>query len=165
MLRLNEIAKHPGASRQRKRLGRGHDSGHGPTAGKGDKGQTARTGGHVRPGFEGGQTPLYRRLPKFGFKNPTRRTTFAINIGDLNDRGLKEISLETLSKAGIMKGKYERLAVLGTGDAKAAWKVHAHKVSPSAQTKITGAGGSFEIIPPPAKYIRPPRVKASKKKA
>src|SRR6476619_5903823 len=101
MLRLNTIKAQPGATHKRKRLGRGAGSGHGPTAGKGDKGQLARSGGSVRPGFEGGQMPLYRRVPKRGFKNPHRRTIAVINLADMNkldSKVFKEISLETLGQ-------------------------------------------------------------------
>src|SRR5271163_5305331 len=98
MLTLNTIKAQPGSTHKRKRLGRGSGSGHGPTAGKGDKGQLARSGGSVRPGFEGGQMPLYRRIPKRGFKNPGRRTNAVVNVGDfvLLDAKISEISLETL---------------------------------------------------------------------
>src|SRR5947209_19385346 len=101
MLRLNTITAHPGATHRRKRLGRGSGSGLGPTAGKGDKGQLQRSGGHVRPGFEGGQMPLYRRVPKRGFKNFARRTNAIINVQDLeklDNAVLKEVSLETLNQ-------------------------------------------------------------------
>src|SRR6478609_1637780 len=98
MLKLNTIKAHRGATHKRKRLGRGSGSGHGPTAGKGDKGQLARSGGHSRPGFEGGQMPLYRRVPKRGFNNFAKRSTVLLNLKDLErlDLGeVKEISLET----------------------------------------------------------------------
>ena len=100
MLKLNTIKAHPGATHKRKRLGRGSGSGHGPTAGKGDKGQFARSGGSVRPGFEGGQMPLYRRIPKRGFKNFARRSIAILNLVDLeklDPAEFKEVSLETLT--------------------------------------------------------------------
>src|ERR1700739_2880762 len=106
MLRLNTIKAQPGATHKRKRLGRGSGSGHGPTAGKGDKGQLARSGGSVRPGFEGGQMPLYRRIPKRGFKNFARRSNAIVNLGDLEKldaKSFSEISLETLSQAKEIK--------------------------------------------------------------
>src|SRR5881227_1698955 len=102
MLRLNTIKAQPGSVQKRKRLGRGSGSGLGATAGKGDKGQLARTGGKVRAGFEGGQMPLYRRIPKRGFKNFARRTNAVLNIADLekiSTADIKEVSLETLSAA------------------------------------------------------------------
>src|SRR6185295_4935138 len=114
----NTIKAQPGANHKRKRLGRGSGSGHGPTAGKGDKGQLARSGGSVRPGFEGGQMPLYRRVPKRGFKNFARRSIAVLNLADLEklDGSLfKEISLETLSQAKKVKGRHDRLTILGTG--------------------------------------------------
>src|SRR5579885_393211 len=101
MLKLNTIKAHPGATQKPKRLGRGQGSGHGPTAGKGDKGQLARSGGSVRPGFEGGQMPLYRRIPKRGFTNPGKRSIAILNLVDLEklDSSLKEVSLEALAAA------------------------------------------------------------------
>src|SRR6478752_4542095 len=106
MLKLNTIKAQPGSVQKRKRLGRGSGSGLGATAGKGDKGQLARSGGSVRPGFEGGQMPLYRRLPKRGFTNTNRRTNAVMNLFDLdrlNPSTLKEISLETLVAANAIK--------------------------------------------------------------
>src|SRR3954469_1177966 len=115
MLTLNTIKAHPGATTKRKRLGRGSGSGLGATAGKGDKGQLARSGGHVRPGFEGGQMPLYRRVPKRGFKNPSRRTMVTLNLCDFDRLSVNEISLEALVAAKEIKGRYDRLVILGTG--------------------------------------------------
>lgn len=152
MLRLNTIKAHKGATTKRKRLGRGSGSGLGATAGKGDKGQLARSGGSVRPGFEGGQMPLYRRIPKRGFKNFARRTTAILNVCDLERlslANLAEISLETLVQANEVKGRFDRLTILGTGELTKALTVKAHKISGSAQEKITKAGGKFEILPIP----------------
>lgn len=154
MLKLNTIKAQPGSVHKRKRLGRGAGSGHGPTAGKGDKGQLQRSGGSVRPGFEGGQMPLYRRLPKRGFKNSTRRTNAILNVGDLdrlNPADFKEVSLETLVQGNEIKGRYDRLTVLGTGEVTKAFTVKAHRVSPSAAEKIKKAGGSVTLIPIPGK--------------
>ena len=153
MLTLNTIKAHPGAVTSRKRLGRGQGSGLGQTAGKGDKGQLARTGGSVRPGFEGGQMPLYRRLPKRGFKNPAKRTTAILNVSDL-DRlvatGIKEISLDVLVAANLIKGRFDRLNILGTGELKSSVSVRAHKFSESALKKIADAGGKTELLPIPS---------------
>lgn len=152
MLRLNTIKAQPGSTHKRKRLGRGSGSGHGPTAGKGDKGQLARSGGSVRPGFEGGQMPLYRRVPKRGFESLTRRRIAEVNLSDLEklDPGsFKEISLESLVGAHVVKGRHDRLAVLGTGELTKAFTVRAHKVSASASDKIAKAGGKVELIPIP----------------
>lgn len=164
MLTLNTIKAHPGALTKRRRLGRGPGSGRGGTSGKGDKGQLARTGGHVRPGFEGGQMPLYRRLPKRGFKNVMHRTHAIINVGDLekfNPAQMKEVSLDTLVAAGKLKGRFEKLAVLGEGSLTKPFIVKAHRVSASAQEKLKKAGGSFEILGV-IKYTRVARSKKSK---
>lgn len=163
MLKLNTIRAHEGATHRRKRLGRGAGSGHGQTAGKGDKGQLARSGGSVRPGFEGGQMPLYRRIPKRGFKNHTRRSIAVLNLSDLarlNASQFKEVSLETLIQAQEIKGQYDRLAILGQGEVTQAFHVKAHKVSPSAQEKIVKAGGKVELIQIPGKVKRKKKKKA-----
>ena len=157
MLKLNTIKATVGATHKRKRLGRGSGSGHGPTAGKGDKGQLARSGGSVRPGIEGGQMPLYRRVPKRGFKSPNRRAIAVLNLSDLevlDGSAFKEISLETLGAAREIKGRYDRLAILGNGDLTKAFHVKAHKISASAQEKIVKAGGSVELLPIPGKAVR-----------
>ena len=156
MLRLNTIKAQPGATHKKKRLGRGSGSGHGPTAGKGDKGQLARSGGSVRPGFEGGQMPLYRRIPKRGFTNFHRRTNVIMNLFDLDKLDpsvLKEVTLESLSEIRAIKGRYDRLTILGTGELTKAFVVKAHRISPSAQEKITKAGGKVELIPIPGKKV------------
>lgn len=165
MLKLNTIHAQPGATHKRKRLGRGAGSGHGPTAGKGDKGQLQRSGGSVRPGFEGGQMPLYRRIPKKGFKNFGRRTMAVLNVGDLNridSKKMKEISLETLVSSNELKGRFDRLIILGTGEVTQAFNVKAHKVSPSAKEKLEKAGGKVELLPIPAAQ---PKAKKSNAKA
>ena len=157
MLHLNTIRAQYGATHKRKRLGRGAGSGHGQTAGKGDKGQLARSGGSVRPGFEGGQMPLYRRIPKRGFTSLTRRTNAVLNIHDLEKLDatqLPEVTLETLIATKSIKGRYERLTILATGELTRAFNVKAHKISPAAQEKITKAGGKFEIIPLPGAKIK-----------
>lgn len=161
MLQLNTIKAQPGATRNRKRLGRGSGSGHGPTAGKGDKGQLARSGGHVRPGFEGGQMPLYRRLPKRGFTNPGRRDEVAINLADLSalPASVKEVTLATLAEAGLTKGRYDRLIVLATGDIKRAVTVKAHRISGAAREKIEKAGGKAELIAIPGAQKRAKKTK------
>jgi large subunit ribosomal protein L15 len=159
MLRLNTIKAHPGATTSRKRLGRGPGSGLGKTAGKGHKGQLARSGGHVRPGFEGGQMPLYRRIPKRGFTNIHRRAIAELNVSELEKLDTKtfpEISLEVLVAANVIKGRYDRLHILGTGNVSKSFKVKAHKVTGSAQEKIQKAGGSVElvVIPEPKKRAK-----------
>jgi len=157
MLKLNTIKAQPGATHKRKRLGRGSGSGHGPTAGKGDKGQLARSGGSVRPGFEGGQMPLYRRIPKRGFKNFARRSNAVLNVFELeklDPKEIKIISLETLTELNIVKGRYDRLSILGTGELTKAFDVKAHKISTSAQEKIVKAGGKCEVLPIPGKTAK-----------
>ena len=156
MLQLNTIKAHPGATHRTKRLGRGSASGRGPTAGKGDKGQLQRSGGSVRPGFEGGQMPLYRRIPKRGFKNFARRSVAIMNLCDLEvlPKDMKVVSLETLGESKVLKGRFDRLAVLGTGELKRAFTVKAHRISASASEKIQKAGGTIELLPIPAEKIR-----------
>ena len=168
MLQLNTIKAQKGATHRTKRLGRGSGSGHGPTAGKGDKGQLQRSGGRVRAGFEGGQMPLYRRIPKRGFKNPNRRTIAIVNLADFDryaTQGVKEISLEGLTSAQLLKGRYDRLTVLGTGEVKGSFFVKAHKVSASAKEKIEKAGGKIELIAIPGPQPRAKKEKKAKKAA
>lgn len=164
MLQLNTIRAQPGATQKRKRLGRGSGSGLGATAGKGDKGQLARSGGKVRAGFEGGQMPLYRRLPKRGFTNVHQRSHAEVNLVDLEriaQGSLKDISLEALVAGNWIKGRYDRLVVLGTGELTQAVKVKAHRVSAAAKAKIEKAGGSVEMLPIPGPQ---PREKKKKSK-
>ena len=148
MLRLNTIKAHPGATQKRKRLGRGSGSGLGQTSGKGDKGQLARSGGHVRPGFEGGQMPLYRRIPKKGFTNIFRRSNAVVNLSELAklDSSIKDINMASLIDAGIVKGRHDRLTILATGEVTKAYNVKAQRVSGAAAEKITKAGGKVELI-------------------
>jgi large subunit ribosomal protein L15 len=149
MLKLNTLKPQAGSSSQRKRLGRGSGSGLGPTAGKGDKGQLQRSGGTSRPGFEGGQTPLYRRLPKRGFTNIHARNHAVLNLSDLEAKvpsELKELNLKVLIELGLAKKTSDRLVVLGNGNLTRSFKVQAHRVSESAAKKIAAAGGTIEIV-------------------
>lgn len=146
MLRLGELKNARGATRNTKRLGRGAGSGQGQTAGKGSKGQLQRTGGRVRRGFEGGQMPLYRRVPKRGFTNIFAREFAVINVGELNKLSLSDVTLETLKSSGAVKTRLTELKILGNGDLSKALKVKASAVSASAKEKIEKAGGSVEII-------------------
>lgn len=149
MLKLNTLKPQAGSTSQRKRLGRGSGSGLGPTAGKGDKGQLQRSGGTSRPGFEGGQTPLYRRLPKRGFTNIHARNHAVINLSDLENQlpsDVKTLNLKVLIELGLAKKGADRLVILGNGNITRSLKVTAHRVSESANQKITAAGGSIEIV-------------------
>jgi len=141
---LSELKPKAGSTGYRKRVGRGHGSGLGGTSGKGHKGQKARTGGRVRWGFEGGQTPLMRRLPKFGFNNANYATYYdVLNIGDLATLG-SEITPEVLEKAGLLR--YGRVKILAKGELKKAINVKAHKFSGAAKAAIEKAGGKAEVI-------------------
>jgi large subunit ribosomal protein L15 len=146
MLRLGEIRNATGAQRETKRLGRGRSSGQGKTAGKGHKGQFARTGGKVRRGFEGGQMPLYRRIPKRGFTNIFGTDYAIINVGDLETFSQAEVTLQSLKETGALKTRLDKLKILGNGDLKKALTIKAHAVSASAKDKIEKAGGTIEIL-------------------
>jgi large subunit ribosomal protein L15 len=140
-------SKHP-EKKRRKCIGRGAGTGHGKTSTRGGKGQTARSGGKVRPGFEGGQNPLYRRLPKRGFSNAFfHRHYQLLNIGDFEKLGMAEISPEKLSAQGLLKRNFP-LKVLGDGTLKRPYVVKAHKFSGSAKAKIEAAGGRAELLKP-----------------
>ncbi|MFN5963337.1 MAG: 50S ribosomal protein L15 [Verrucomicrobiota bacterium] len=145
-MRLNTLAPRPGAKHRVKRLGCGESSGHGKTSGKGHKGQKARAGGTVRHGFEGGQMPIYRRLPKKGFSNVDFAIRYAvINVGDLNDafEAGTEITEQVLREAGLVKGqRWDGVKVLAEGELSKSFKVRVHKVSAAAREKIEKAGGS-----------------------
>lgn len=144
MLRLNNIPASTSGSR--KRVGRGKSSRWGKTAGKGTKGQSSRGGRKPVPGFEGGQTPLYRRLPKRGFKNFHKRPQVAFNIRDLEYFGLDEISIQSLVEAKKIRKGTDRLAIIGVGEPKKPYRIKAHRVSAKAREKIEKAGGSVEIL-------------------
>ena len=134
MLQLNELKPNQGATKKKKRVGRGTSSGTGKTCGRGHKGQKSRSGGTKGRRFEGGQTPLYRRLPKRGFKNyPFSKTYSVINVGDLNEFD-GDVSKETLEVVGLLK-------ILGNGELKKALNIKADKFSASAKKKIEAAGG------------------------
>ncbi|MBQ4515926.1 MAG: 50S ribosomal protein L15 [Clostridia bacterium] len=147
-MKLNELRPAEGSKKDAFRVGRGHGSGNGKTAGRGHKGQKARSGGGVRPGFEGGQMPLYRRLPKRGFTNIFAKVYTEINVSDLNrfENGA-EVTAEALKAAGIIKKVNDGIVVLGRGELTAQnLTVKAAKFSKSAAEKITGAGGKAEVI-------------------
>ena len=147
-MKLNTMHPAEGATHSRKRLGRGVGSGLGKTSGKGHKGQNARSGGGVRPGFEGGQLPLFRRLPKRGFSNARFKTEYAtINLSDLNrfEDGAV-ITPELLKEMGLVKNQLDGIKVLGNGTLEKKVTVKAHKFSSSAQEKIENLGGKIEVI-------------------
>jgi large subunit ribosomal protein L15 len=148
-MRLNDLRPAPGSTHKRKRVGRGTGSGHGTSAGRGTKGQKARTSGGVRPGFEGGQTPLHRRLPqRRGFKNITRKEYAVVNIDDLEERfeAGTEVTPELLIAGGLVKKMKDGIKVLGDGELTKSLKVKAHKFSKTAEEKILAAGGSVEVL-------------------
>jgi large subunit ribosomal protein L15 len=128
-----------------KRVGRGHGNGHGKTSGRGHKGAGSRSGNSSKPGFEGGQMPLYRKLPQRGFSNYQFRTEYAIvNVGDLSRvEGDGVIDKEALVKAGLVRSSAPRVKILGNGELKTAVKIKANKFSKSAEEKITAAGGEI----------------------
>lgn len=141
---LSQLSPKPGATHYRKRVGRGIGSGLGGYSGKGGKGQTQRSGGSIRRGFEGGQTPLHRRLPKFGFSNRAFADRYeVINIGQLSSFS-GEVTPETLKKAKLIQG--ERVKILNKGELKKALKVKAHLFSEGAKKSIEAVGGSVELI-------------------
>lgn len=146
-MKLHELSPSPGSRKERKRVGRGPSSGTGKTSGRGHKGQNARSGGGVRPGFEGGQNPLYRRLPKRGFVNPTRKEYAVVNIEDLNSLPAgTEVTPEFLMTNGVVKNAKSGIKVLGNGEVTVKLTVKANKFSQSAVEKIEGAGGTTEVI-------------------
>jgi large subunit ribosomal protein L15 len=146
-MNLHELAPARGAKKRRKRIGRGPGSGHGKTATKGHKGLLARSGGGKRPGFEGGQMPLVRRLPKFGFRNPSRVEYAIVNLTCLVDwTGSETITPQAMVDAGLVKRKKRPIKILGNGELKKPLVVQAHKFSKSAEAKIQAAGGRVEVI-------------------
>lgn len=145
-MKLHELSPAPGSTKAPKRLGRGAGSGTGKTAGKGHKGQNARSGGGVRPGFEGGQMPLQRRVPKRGFNNIFAKKYAVINVSDLAKfRSGAKVDAAALKKAGIIKNAYDGVKVLGNGEIKKKLTVKAAKFSASAKEKIENAGGKAEV--------------------
>lgn len=143
-MKLHELKNVAGAVHRKKRVGCGEGGGHGKTSGRGGKGQTARSGGSIRPGFEGGQMPLYRKLPHRGFNNYNFRTTYAtVNIGDLAklDASITEVTSEVLAQNGLVRADGRALKILGDGEISRALKVTAAKFSESAKAKLEKAGG------------------------
>lgn len=147
-MNLNELSPAAGSKKDSFRVGRGHGSGNGKTSGKGHKGQNARSGGGVRPGFEGGQMPIYRRLPKRGFTNIFAKTYTEINVSDLNGfESGTTVTAAMLKEAGIIKKINDGVKVLGRGELTATGLVvQAAKFTKSAEEKIANAGGKAEVI-------------------
>lgn len=146
-MNLNELKYNEGARFTTKRIGRGHGSGNGKTAGKGHKGQNARSGGGVAIGFEGGQTPIYKRIPKRGFTNYTRKEYAVVNLEDLNvfEDGAS-VNAETLKAKGLCKKTLNGIKVLGNGTLEKKLNVTCHKVSKTAKAAIENAGGTVEVL-------------------
>ena len=146
-MNLHDLKPAPGSTKKRKRIGRGHGSGYGGKSGRGHKGQWARSGGGVRPGFEGGQTPLAMRLPKLpGFRNINRKEYLPVNVSRLEEKfeAGETVDHETLVAKGIIKHADSLVKVLGDGEITKALTVKVDKVSATAQSKIEAAGGKVE---------------------
>jgi large subunit ribosomal protein L15 len=153
-MRLHDLKPRPGAKHRRKRLGQGESSGHGKTSGRGGKGQTARSGSSIRPGFEGGQMPLIRRIPNRGFNNVRFGTSYRpVNLADLNqfEDGTR-VDEASLKQAGLANGKADGIKILGNGELTRKLTVAAHAFSAAAKAKIEALGGVCEVVgaKPPA---------------
>jgi large subunit ribosomal protein L15 len=148
-MKLHELKNTPGAIHRKKRVGCGEGGGHGKTSGRGGKGQSARSGSSIRPGFEGGQMPLYRKLPHRGFNQAAFRVEIAVvNVGDLArlDSSVAEVDAGVLAGAGIIRRGETRVKVLGDGEISRPLKVSAARFSAAAKTKIEGAGGQALVV-------------------
>lgn len=143
-MRLNDLSPSEGSNSSRKRVGRGIGSGYGKTGGRGHKGQKSRSGGRVRPGFEGGQQPLQMRLPKFGFKSAMARTTAEVTLSELNKITAEVIDLDALKAAGVLNGSYTRAKVMLSGEIKKAVTLKGIGVTKGARAAIEAAGGKIE---------------------
>ena len=158
-MRLHDLKPRPGARHRTKRLGQGESSGHGKTSGRGGKGQTARSGSSIRVGFEGGQMPLIRRLPKRGFNNARHTTRYIpVNLESLNrfNDGTR-VDFDALRKAGLANGAASGVKILGNGELTRKLTVSAHAFSASAKAKIESKGGSCEIITPSKPQVPRPQ--------
>lgn len=146
-MKLHELKPAEGSTKSKKRIGRGTATGQGKSAGKGQKGQNSRSGGGVRLGFEGGQMPLYRRIPKIGFTNIFRKEYAVVNLSDLErfDDGTV-VNPDVLKEAGLVKAMLSGVKILGNGDLTKNLTVQAHKFSKTAADKIAAAGGKVEVI-------------------
>jgi large subunit ribosomal protein L15 len=144
-MNLSKLRAPKKAAENKKRVGRGMGSGMGKTSARGHKGQRSRSGSRMMRGFEGGQMPLHRRMPKRGFTNIFRKEFNIVNLDKLSAMGESTITPEVLLKAGVISTKHP-VKILGNGELSSALTVHAHKFSKSAQEKITAAGGTFEVL-------------------
>ncbi len=146
-MKLNELSPEPGSRKNRKRIGRGVGSGHGKTACRGSKGHNSRSGGGVRPGFEGGQMPIHRRLPKRGFTNIFKKTLALINISDLaRFKSGSIVDEAALVRLGLVKGRYDGIKLLGKGELALPLTIKVDAVSKSAIDKVQAVGGQIEAI-------------------
>ncbi|ASZ08901.1 50S ribosomal protein L15 [Mesoplasma chauliocola] len=145
-MKLHELKYTEGSKKDVTRVGRGMASGKGKTSTRGHKGQNSRSGGGVRPGFEGGQTPLYRRLPKIGFTSPNQKQYVILNLSDLEKLDLKTVDHKTLVEHKIIKNEKQLVKVLGNGSLNKVIDVKLNKVSKSAQAVIEKLGGKVEVI-------------------
>lgn len=147
-MKLNDLSAVPGSTQNSKRIGRGHGSGQGKTAGKGHKGQKARAGHGMRPGFEGGQMPLQRRMPKRGFTNIFAKEIVTVNVGTLEKKfeDGATVNAETLVSAGIIKSAMDGVKILSNGELKKKLTVKASAFSAAAKEKIESAGGKAEVV-------------------
>ena len=147
-MRLHDLKPRPGAKHRRKRLGQGESSGHGKTSGRGGKGQTARSGSSIRIGFEGGQMPLIRRIPKRGFNNARHAVTYIpVNVEALNefDNGAR-VDETAMRSLGLANGRGAGIKILGQGELTKKLTINAHSFSATARVKIEGLGGTCEIV-------------------
>ncbi|WP_028324448.1 50S ribosomal protein L15 [Desulfatirhabdium butyrativorans] len=145
-MKLHELKPAEGSKKKRKRIGRGESSGYGKTSGKGAKGQNARSGGGVRPGFEGGQMPIHRRLPKRGFTPYDQKKIAVVNVKDLFRFDANSLIDEAaLRGAGLVKGVYDQVKLLGKGEISVPVTIKLHLISAAAREKILAAGGTVEV--------------------
>jgi large subunit ribosomal protein L15 len=145
-MKLSDLAPAPGSRKKRKRVGRGPGSGHGKTSCRGHKGQNSRSGGGTKPGFEGGQMPLQRRLPKRGFTNIFRQDYSIVNVGALERLQDTTVTPELLMQEGLIRNLKQGVKILGSGEVTRAYTIKVHAVSTSAREKIEKANGSVELI-------------------
>lgn len=147
MITLNDLKPNPGAKKAPKRVGRGEGSGHGKTACRGEKGQKARSGAPIPAGFQGGQMPIYRQLPKRGFKNPFKKVYGILNVSDLTKlTSFEVVDIDVAKSKGLVRKRDNLLKLLGSGEIKAPVKVRAHAASKTAIEKIEAAGGTVDLI-------------------